>query len=84
MHALPCYHCVRSGGAAQELGGDYDQEGRIGKNFTTDGAVGGTVQAAAKAAEETGDAMQRQEAQQHHDDQQPPEHTSGTSASGYT
>lgn len=32
------------GGAAQKVGGPFDKEGAIGKQFTTDGSVGGTVQ----------------------------------------
>jgi len=33
------------GGIAQKIGGPLDKEGAIGKQFTTEGAVGGTVQA---------------------------------------
>jgi hypothetical protein len=32
------------GGTAQAIGGPLDKEGVIGKQFTTDGSIGGTVQ----------------------------------------
>lgn len=32
------------GGAAQKIGGPLDKEGVVGKQFTTEGALGGTVQ----------------------------------------
>lgn len=32
------------GGAAQKVGGPLDKEGMIGKQFTTEGSIGGTVQ----------------------------------------
>lgn len=35
------------GGMAQKIGGPLDKDGIIGKQFTSDGALGGTVQNAA-------------------------------------
>ncbi|KAH7114559.1 hypothetical protein B0J13DRAFT_460300, partial [Dactylonectria estremocensis] len=35
------------GGTAQMLGGPFDRDGVIGKQFTTEGSIGGTVQNAA-------------------------------------
>lgn len=32
------------GGAAQKVGGPLDKDGMIGKQFTTEGSLGGTVQ----------------------------------------
>jgi hypothetical protein len=32
------------GGMAQKIGGPMDKEGMIGKQFTTEGSIGGTVQ----------------------------------------
>lgn len=32
------------GGAAQKVGGPLDKEGLVGKQFTTEGGIGGTVQ----------------------------------------
>jgi hypothetical protein len=32
------------GGTAQAIGGPMDKDGVIGKQFTTEGAIGGTVQ----------------------------------------
>lgn len=32
------------GGVAQKVGGPLDKDGAIGKQFTTDGSIGGTVQ----------------------------------------
>ena len=32
------------GGMAQKMGGPLDKEGMIGKQFTTEGAMGGTAQ----------------------------------------
>lgn len=32
------------GGMAQQVGGPFDKNGVIGKQFTTEGAIGGTVQ----------------------------------------
>ena len=32
------------GGIAQKIGGPLDKEGMIGKQFTTEGSIGGTVQ----------------------------------------
>lgn len=32
------------GGAAQSVGGPFDKEGAIGKQFTTEGGIGGSVQ----------------------------------------
>lgn len=32
------------GGTAQKIGGPFDKEGMIGKQFTTEGSIGGTVQ----------------------------------------
>lgn len=32
------------GGTAQKIGGPLDKDGAIGKQFTTEGSVGGTVQ----------------------------------------
>lgn len=32
------------GGTAQKIGGPFDKEGVIGKQFTTEGSIGGTVQ----------------------------------------
>lgn len=32
------------GGTAQKIGGPLDKDGAIGKQFTTEGSIGGTVQ----------------------------------------
>jgi hypothetical protein len=32
------------GGTAQKIGGPFDKDGVIGKQFTADGSIGGTVQ----------------------------------------
>ena len=32
------------GGTAQKVGGPFDKEGAIGKNFNADGKIGGMVQ----------------------------------------
>lgn len=40
-------HCAEQGalgGAAQKIGGPLDKEGVIGKQFTTEGSIGGSVQ----------------------------------------
>jgi hypothetical protein len=34
------------GGAAQKLGGPFDKEGVVGKQFTTEGSIGGSVETA--------------------------------------
>lgn len=34
------------GGAAERIGGPFDKEGVVGKQFTTDGSIGGSVQSA--------------------------------------
>lgn len=39
------------GGKAQQMGGPFDKEGAVGKQFTTKGAVGGTAQSAAETAQ---------------------------------
>lgn len=41
--------CIENGAlgsAAQTIGGPLDKEGLIGKQFTTEGSLGGTVQSA--------------------------------------
>eukprot|EP00877_Chromochloris_zofingiensis_P008984 jgi/Chrzof1/4339/Cz14g09100.t1 len=54
----PCPRCiVTTGGTAQKIGGPFDKEGAIGKQFTTQGAVGGRVQDAAETAQDKGDTM---------------------------
>jgi len=40
------------GGTAQEVGGPFSADGAIGKQFTKDGAVGGTGEAVAKKGQE--------------------------------
>jgi len=42
------------GGVAQKIGGPLNKEGVIGKQFTTEGAVGGTVQSNLGGKKETG------------------------------
>lgn len=32
------------GGTAQKVGGPFDKDGAVGKQFTTEGSIGGTVQ----------------------------------------
>lgn len=32
------------GGTAKAVGGPFDKDGVVGKHFTTEGAIGGTVQ----------------------------------------
>lgn len=39
------------GGTAQKVGGPFDKEGAVGKQFTEGGALGGTVQSAAETAQ---------------------------------
>jgi hypothetical protein len=39
------------GGTAQKVGGPFDKEGAVGKQFTEAGAVGGTAQSAAETAQ---------------------------------
>lgn len=39
------------GGTAQKVGGPFDKEGAVGKQFTEGGAVGGTAQSAAETAQ---------------------------------
>jgi len=34
------------GGTAQKIGGPLDKDGMIGKQFTTEGSIGGSVQGA--------------------------------------
>ena len=34
------------GGTAQKIGGPLDKDGVVGKQFTTEGAIGGNVQSA--------------------------------------
>jgi len=42
------------GGTAQQVGGPFHEQGSIGKQFTTDGAVGGSVQKELGKGEENG------------------------------
>ena len=34
------------GGTAQKIGGPFDKDGAIGKQFTAEGSIGGTVESA--------------------------------------
>lgn len=43
---MSCIENGALGGTAQAVGGPLDKDGVIGKQFTTDGVIGGTVQSA--------------------------------------
>ena len=43
---MTCLETGVIGGAAQTIGGPLDKEGVIGKQFTTEGSIGGSVQSA--------------------------------------
>ncbi len=57
---LCCWLCLFAAGAAEEVGGTFDERGKVGRQFKDDGAIGGRVEKAAEKIEDKGQDMKNE------------------------